>query len=233
MKKLLIVVLTLLILFCSCAKKAELGGIVRENGLLYLDLDNPLIDAEVIEKKVTLSNGKSDTSYMKVPLLNVDLKGANAVSACMAEDLDSAYGDYFNKPDDRIVKIDYTYHEINDVLAVLITVTEITPETESTLTYVYYYDILVDTEMDIVSYSNTCGAQFSSVYKAVMNTEWAADYEKETGSLPGDDAVSALIYKGDNVFDVYCINTDGLSETIITVEPEKTEIDFSQFTMQE
>lgn len=226
MKKFLVLMLAVLMLLCACGKREEnknitLGGITDpENGLLYIDFDNPLIEAEKKEVEVTLSDGTKGTSYMRVPMLNVDLEGAKEVSEEISDALNERYGKYFKKPDDRIVKVDYTSEDINDMLVVILTEEVITPEGSGTMTYTYYYDSLADTSLSMLDFSNYNGAQLATVYEAVLETDWAAEYEEETGNLPYEDVLTGLTCKGDLLFTAYCTNPDGVTQTALELEVE-------------
>ncbi len=234
MKRFLIVLLVTLMLMCACGEdEIKLGGITNpENGLLYLDFDDPVIEADKKEVDVTLSDGTKGTSYMKIPMLNVDLEGAKEVSETVEKDLIEKYGDYFEDPDDRIIKIDYTTEDIYDMLVLLISEEITTPKGTGKITYSYYYDSLADTPLSIVDFSNYNGAQFATVYKAVLESDWAADYEKETGELPYEDVITALGCKGELLFTVYCTNPDGITQTVLELQVEDVPLDFSGLEVQ-
>ncbi len=222
MKKLILILLTLVMLLCACEKKQELklGGYLSENGYWYLDFDDPTVEAEKKEVKVTLSDGTVDTAYMRRPILNVDTEGANTVTGSIKNYLDEKYEKYFKKPDDRIVKIDYETSDTNDMLTVIIT-EEITT-VEKTVKYVscFYYDALADVELNMMEYSNTNGAQLSTVYEAVIESDWAKEYEKTTGKPPYEDVINGLVHHGDLKFDVYCIDPDGENVTKLELQVE-------------
>ncbi len=222
MKKSIVLLLAILILLCACEKKQEieLGGYLSENGYWYMDPESPTVEAPKKEIKVTLSDGTTDTSYMKRPILNVDTEGANSVTDVIKNYLDDNYGKYFKKPDDRIVKVDYTTGYENDILTVVITEEIITPDSTSKKSTAFYYDALSDVELNMLEYTNTNGAQLSTVYKALLDSDWAKEYEAETGNLPYEDIITAINYKGDLVFDVYCTNPDGLTETVLELQVE-------------
>lgn len=216
-KKALIIALALMMLLCGCAKKDEikLGGYLSENGYWYLDFDEPVVEQKT-EIKVTLSDGTEGTSYMRRPIVNVDNEGANAVSKSIKDYLDDKYAKYFKKPDDRIVKIDYETSENNDILTVILT-EEITTA-EKTVEYVtcYHYDDLAATELNMLEYSNTNGAQLSTVYEAVLESDWAKEYEEKTGTPPYEDSMLGLVCHGELMFDVYCVDADG--ENVVKLE---------------
>lgn len=226
MKRFLILLLTLLMLLCACGddegeKEVTLGGITDpENGLLYIDFDNPVIEADKKEAEVTLSDGTKGTSCMKIPMLNVDLAGAKELSETIEKDLTEKYGDYFKDPDDKIVKVDYTTEDINDMLVLYVSEEVTTTKGKGTITTSYYYDALADTPLSIIDFSNYNGAQFATVYKAVLNSDWAADYEKATGELPYEDVITALGCKGDLLFKIYCTNPDGITQTVLELQVE-------------
>lgn len=243
MKKILAVILASLLLLSACGDKTKsdkkdnadkdtqtesvekekrpLGGIVNpDSGILYLDYDDPIAVFDRKEIEVTLSNGEKGTSYMNIPVLNVDLPEANEVSAAVEKDLMDKYGSYFENPDDRIIKVDYFTEDIYDMLILFVTEEITTPEGSGTKTWGYYYDVISDDALDIVSFSNYCGAQFATVYKAVLESEWAAEYEKETGSLPYEDVITAIGCKGDLLFTIYCTNPDGVTQEVLELQVE-------------
>ena len=239
MKRFLAMLLALLILLCACGEDKEsekeltLGGITDPNtGLVYIDFDDPVITGEEMKAEVTLSEGTKGSSYMKIPVLNVDLKGANEVSETVKADLTEKYGDYFDDPDDRLIKVDYTTENINDMLVLLVSEEITTPDSNSKMTYSYYYDSLADTPLSIVDFSNYNGAQFATVYKAVIESDWAVKYEEETGNLPYEDVITALACKGDLLFTVYCTNPDGMTQTVLELQVEDVPLDFSGFEVQ-
>ena len=221
-KKAFIIVIALMMLLCSCQKeeKQKLGGYLSENGYWYLDFEDPTVEAEKKEVKVTLSDGTKDTAYMRRPIINVDNEGANAVTKSIKDYLDEKYGKYFKKPDDRIVKIDYETSAANDILTVVIT-EEITT-TEKTIKYAkcFHYDDLAAVELNMMEYSNTNGAQLSTVYEAVLDSDWAKEYEKETGNPPYEDVINGLVCHGELMFDVYCIDADGENVTKLELQVE-------------
>ncbi|MBR5515932.1 MAG: hypothetical protein IKU52_06990 [Clostridia bacterium] len=215
-------------------EKIELGGYQSENGNWYVDEENPLITIAEYERKTELSNKKTDTSYMKLPHVNVDLEGAKSVSAHIKADYTEKYESFFKKPDDRIVKVDYSYEIAQDTIAILISEEVTTPKESGTITYVYYYDILVDSEESISTYAGICGSSLYEIMEGLIETDWAKDYLTVTGFEPNDSCITALTFNPeDETFDVYCINTDGISQTVVTVTPVEQEIDFSQFQPSE
>lgn len=222
MKKLFILLIAVMLLLCACKKEQEvkLGGYLSENGLWYIDFESPVIEAEKKEVEVTLSDGTKDTSYIKRPILNVDIEGANAVTERIKTYLDDSYEKYFKNPDDRIVKVDYTTDDENDILTVIITEEIITPEKTSKKSTAFYYDALSDVELNMLEYSNTNGAQLTTVYKALLETDWAKEYEDKTGEPPYQEVITALNYKGDLVFEAYCTNPDGITETVLEMQVE-------------
>ena len=219
-KKVLITVLALLLLLCACEKKQELGGYKAENGYWYIDFEDPTVEAEKKEVKVTLSDGTVDTAYMRRPILNVDLEGANAVTESIKSYLDEKYGKYFKKPDDRIVKIDYETSDVNDMLTVVITEEITTPEKTVKYATCFHYDALADVELNMMEYSNTNGAQLSTVYEALLESDWAKEYEKTTGNPPYEDVMNGLVCHGELKFDVYCIEPDGENVTKLELQVE-------------
>ena len=219
-KKALITVLALMMLLCACEKKQELGGYLSENGYWYLDFEDPTVEAEKLEVEVTLSDGTKDTSYLRRPILNVDTEGANAVTKSIKTYLEDKYKSYFKKPDDRIVKVDYETSDINDMLAVVITEEVITPKETSKLSTCFYYDALSDVELNLMEYSNINGAQLSTVYEAILETDWAKEYEKVTEHMPYEDVLTALVCTGSLKFDAYCTNPDTITETKLELEVE-------------
>ncbi len=222
MKKLIVILLALTILLCACGKDTDqkLGGYQSENGLWYIDFEDPTIEAEKKEVKVTLSDGTVDTSYLRRPILNVDIEGANTVTKSIKDYLDEKYEKYFKKPDDRIVKVDYETSDINDMLTVVITEEIITPEKTTVTVACFHYDALADVELNMMEYSNTNGAQLATVYEAVLESDWAEEYEKETGTPPYEDVIHGLVHHGDLKFDVYCIEPDGENVTKLELQVE-------------
>lgn len=222
MKKLVILLLALTLLLCACGKDTtpELGGYQSENGYWYLDFEKPTVEGPKKEVKVTLSDGTKDTSYMRLPIVNVDNEGANTVSKSIKTYLDEKYGKYFKNPDDRIVKIDYETSAANDILTVIL-IEKITT-TEKTVEYVtcYHYDDLAAVELNMMEYSNTNGAQLSTVYEAVIASDWAKEYEEQAGHPPYEDVMNGLVCHGDLLFDVYCIDADGENVTKLELQVE-------------
>lgn len=245
MKRLAILLMCLLILLCSCGNEKDgfskklkkniidpadlkLGGYTAENGYVYLDESDPLVLIAEYERGVELSNGERDVAYMKLPYINVDLEGAKAVSEHLNADYTTKYGDYFKKPDDRIVQVDYTSSIVQDSLAIFVHETVTTPTEKGTITYAFYYDILVDCELPLSSYAGVCGSTLSEIMEGLESTDWAADYLTQTGIEPNDSCITALDFNADDqTFDVYCINPDGTTQTVVNVTPVDQELDFS------
>ncbi len=219
-KKILILILALMMLLCACEKKQQLGGYKAENGYWYIDFENPTIDAEKKEIKATLSDGRKDTSYIRRPILNVDTEGANAVTESIKTYLDEKYGKYFKDPDDRIIKVDYETQDIYDILTVIVTEKVITAEKTTEYTTCFHYDALADVELNMMEYSNTNGAQLSTVYKAVLESDWAKEYEKTAGTPPYEDVISGIVHRGELMFDIYCIEPDGENVTKLELQVE-------------
>ena len=134
--------------------------------------------------------------------------------------LDDKYKSYFKKPDDRIVKVDYETSDNNDMLTVVVLEEIITPEKTTTYASCFHYDALADVELNIMEYSNTNGAQLSTVYAAVLESDWAKEYEKTTGKPPYEDVMLGLVCHGELKFDVYCLNADGESYTKLELQVE-------------
>ncbi len=221
LKRALLIVLALMLLLCGCQKDTvKLGGYQSENGLWYIDFEDPTIEAEKKEVKVTLSDGTVDTSYLRRPILNVDIEGANTVTKSIKDYLDEKYEKYFKKPDDRIVKVDYETSDINDMLTVVITEEIITPEKTTVTVACFHYDALADVELNMMEYSNTNGAQLSTVFKAVLESDWAEEYEEKTGKPPYEDVMMGLVCHGDLKFDVYCLDADGENVTKLELQVE-------------
>lgn len=208
-------------------EKPELEGIYNENiDLWYLDPEAPLKQRFSTSVDVTLSNGKKDTSYINIPILNADIEGANALSDEIAADLEAQYAEYFADPDDKIVKVDYSpvVHTDRDLAAVIISHQIITPEEETKFTTVYYYDLLSDVDLNTLEYVNLCGSQISEIYGGLLETEWAAEYESATGEAPTQDGMTCIIYKSGKEFDVYFTNPDGKTETVVSVTALTTDL---------
>ena len=222
MKRLIITILALTMLLCACGKDTnlKLGGYQAENGYWYMDFKEPVIDAEKQEVKVTLSDGTKDTSYIRRPILNVDIEGANAVTKSIKTYIDEKYKSYFKKPDDRIIKVDYEISDNNDMLTVILTEEIITPAGTTRYVSCFHYDALADTELNMMEYSNINGAQLSTVYAAVIESDWAKEYEKTTGKPPYEDVMLGLVCHGDLKFDVYCLNHDGNGYTKLELQVE-------------
>lgn len=245
MKRVLLLLLCLIILLSSCSKDEfstelkknildpadlELGGYKAESGYWYLDEEDPLIVIAEYEREVELSNGERDTAYMKIPYVNVDTTGAAGISQHIKADYTTKYDSYFEKPDDRIVKVDYSYTIVQDTLAILMKEAVQTPEENSAITYAFYYDILVDTEISLNDFAGVCNSTLTEILDGLVETEWGKDYLTETGIEPNDSCITALTFNAeDGTFDVYCINPDGITQTVVNVTPVEQEIDFSQF----
>ncbi|MBR4881554.1 MAG: hypothetical protein IKU19_06440 [Clostridia bacterium] len=221
MKKLILILLALTMLLCACSKEStpELGGYQSENGYWYLDFDEPTVEVKK-EVKVTLSDGTTDTSYLCRPVINVDNEGANQVTKSIKDYLDEKYEKYFKKPDDRIIKVDYETSAANDILTVIITEEIITPEKTSNCVACFHYDDLAGVELNMMEYSNMNGAQLSTVFSAVYESDWAAEYEETTGESPYEDAMLGIVCHGDLLFDVYCLDPDGDSVTKLELQVE-------------
>ncbi|MBR6514836.1 MAG: hypothetical protein IKT46_08410 [Clostridia bacterium] len=221
MKKLIPILFILAILLCSCTNEAtpKLGGFQSENGYWYLDFEDPTVEVKQ-EVKVTLSDGTKDTAYICRPIVNVDNDGANTVSKSIKTYLDEKYGSYFKKPDDRIVKVDYESYANNDILTIVITENITTPDGTSSYATCFYYDDLAGSELNMMEYSNTNGAQLSTVYEAVIESDWAAEYEKTSGNPPYEDVITGMVCHGDLKFDVYCIEPDGINVTKLELQVE-------------
>ena len=223
MKKLCVLLTALLLALSSCNTAKDTGGIE------VIDYSNAVITSEQKTAKVTLSDGTNSISTMNIPKLNVDLDGANSLSEKMSNDLKEAYGSYFDSPDTRLLTVDYSYEEKNDIIAVLISSQLRSPDSSVTQTRVYYYDALADTELDLIEYVNFCGAQLSQLYGKLLESEWAQNYKNQTGNLPHDSVISAAVYKGSNSFDVYVRDTNETSDTLLTLTVDASELTLPEF----
>ncbi|MBE6574425.1 MAG: hypothetical protein E7652_08560 [Ruminococcaceae bacterium] len=219
----------------------ELGGILigeeepadGSDPLISLDETDPLICIANIERDVTLSDGTEGTSYIRIPYINLGIEGALTMSENIYNYYSERFSAYFNEPDDRIIKIDFRYEIRQDVLCIFITESIQTPAALSEMTYGYYYDILVDVEIDMETFIGYCGFTAVGIQEGLRETEWAARYYEETGNYPDHSIFTAVAFNISknqdisNTFDVYCTNTDNLTQSMIMVTPVKQELDLS------
>jgi len=249
MKRIAVLLLCLIILLTSCRGKAtsslkksvtdpdtlDFGGYKLEGTeYWYLDEKEPLVNIAEYEREVKLSNGKSGVASMRLPYLNVDIEGARSFSDNITKMYNEKYLSYFKKPDDRIVKVDYSYEIAQDTLILLMSETIETPKEKGTITYAYYYDIFTDESMDLVSFAGLCGTSLPELLDGLYNTQWSEEYLEETGFEPTENCLTGLTFNADEeTFDLYCIDTNGTTQTVVTVTPVEREIDFSQLQLYE
>lgn len=159
-----------------------------------VDYENPLTDA-VSEDGV------------HIPKINVYLKGACALS-------DEIKADFEKYTEKENAKVSYSYEIQYDTVQIIVK-GEAGGETEYR---VYYYDALVDSELDLSEFISYCSIAFKDLLSAT---------QEKAGDTPVDeDSVRYLVYHGDDSYDVY---TDS---GIYGVTVEKVDINPSEIMQQ-
>lgn len=211
----------------------ELGGILNEEiNLVYVDESDPIFCLGEQSFEMTLSDGTVGTSSIRLPYIDADLPGAISVSNHIYGDYTEKYSEYFETPDDRIVNVDYSWEIAQDTLCILMHERIQTPEYTGSMTYVFYYDILVDQEMSMAEFIGISGSSFTEILDGIYNTDWSAAYTETTGSEPTDAVITAVTFnkavdeEAVDTFDVYCINADGVTQTLLEVTPVEAESPF-------
>lgn len=216
------------------SKLPELGGYIDEgNGLLYIDYEDALRTWAYGEKEVVLSDGTKGRSVIKLPILNVELEGALECSKEMAQELYSVYGSHLTDSDDRIINMDFTAEDVRDFIIVTVTAHIKESGRSYDVVHTYYYDAISDAVVSLIEFIYMNGYQFSDVYSAIIETDWAQECKESTGKYPYEDVITALTYDGEGNFEVYCTNADGKTQTKLSVKPEKTELNFEDFTVMQ
>lgn len=212
----------------------ELGGVVNEeNGILYVDETDPIFCLGEQSFEMTLSDGTVGTSSIRLPYIDADLPGAISVSNHIYSDYTEKYSEYFDTPDDRIVNVDYSWEIAQDTLCILMHEKVQAPDYTGEMTYVFYYDILVDQEMSMAEFIGISGSSFTELLDGIYLTDWSASYTEATGNEPTDAVITAVTFnradtdEGVDTFDVYCINADGVTQTLLTVTPVEAEDPFA------
>lgn len=206
MKKICVLFLVLIVIFCGCSKKDN-------NEILTVDYENALVCQKELK-----SSGEHGSVIVRIPKINVDLNNANSLSEKMESELSQRYESLKDSSDD--VVIDYSYTEELDIITILITEKRTVDGGEKIKANVYYYDALSDSEMSEVDYINSCGAVYKEIFNAVNDTDWAKGYTEETGNSVTDDMISAIVYIEDNDFTLYMRKPNEQYDTAITVTAE-------------
>lgn len=213
-----------------------------EGNLISIDPLKPLIDAEAKEyRDIYEEDGKAHENSYKIPELNVNLEGANELSASIYSDFKNEYGTHFSMLDDLsgenvrkgepylTVDYDFTYHI--DVLIVNVHGCYTTLDGKETNKYhLYYYDALTDMELALDEYFAYCATSYNDVAGAMVEAmaESHPDEEVDAHSL----AFAVRTEDGENIkFDTY-VQLESGEMAIVPVEVEKTHIDMSQFEVQ-
>ena len=213
-----------------------------EGNLIMIDPLKPLIDAEAKEyRDIYEEDGKAHENSYKIPELNVNLEGANALSAAIYSDFKNEYGTHFSMLEDLsgenvrkgepYLNVDYTFTYHIDVLVTTIHGVYTTLDGTSTDKYhLYYYDALTDEELALDDYFAYCQTDYNSVAGAMVEAlaESHPNVEVDAHSL----AFAVRTEDGETIkFDAYALLPDG-NMTVVPVEVEKTHIDMSQIEVQ-
>ena len=242
----------LLLMFCmiftliACGEKTEEppSDYDDEGNLIIIDPLKPLIDAEAKEyRDIYEEDGKAHENSYKIPELNVNLEGANELSASIYSDFKNEYGTHFSMLEDLsgenvrkgepYLNVDYTFTYHIDVLVTTVHGCYTTLDGSTTDKYhLYYYDALTDEELALDDYLAYCQTDYNAVAGAMVESlsESASytDAEIDAHSL----AFAVRTEDGETVkFDAYVQLPDG-HMVVVPVEVEKTHIDMSQIEVQ-
>ncbi len=250
-------ILTLILAFCmifaftACGKNNEAPDTsdtppsdYNENGdLIIIDSEKPLVDAETKEyRDIYEDDGKAHDNSYRIPKLDVNLEGANAVSAAIYSDFKNTYGTHFSMLDDLsgenvrtgepYVTVDYDFEYHLDVLIAIIHGVSTAIDGTVTNTYnIYYYDALADIELALDEYLAYCQSNYNEVAGAALEA-LKVSHPEETGLDAHSLVYAVRTEAGDTIkFDAYMLLSNG-DTVIVPVEVEKMTLDMSQFEVQ-
>lgn len=256
MKHILITILALCMLlsFAACgsdktgddtaAPESSAPSDYNENGeLIIIDSENPLIEAESNSyRDIYSDDGKAHDNFYRIPKLNVNLEGANAVSDEIYSDFKNEYGTHFSMLDDLsgenvrtgepYVTVDYSFEYHLDVLIVNIHGVSTAIDGTVTNTYnIYYYDALTDTELTLDDYLAYCATSYNDVAAAAL--ESLEESHPEETEIDAHSLMYAIKTEdGDMIkLDAYMLLSNK-DTVIVPVEVEKTTLDFSSIEVQ-
>ena len=209
-----------------------------EGNLISIDPLKPLIDAEAKEyRDIYEEDGKAHENSYKIPELNVNLEGANALSESIWSDFKNEYGTHFSMLDDLsgenvrkgepYLNVDYTFTYHIDVLITTVHGVYTTLDGATTDKYhLYYYDALTDMELALDDYLAYCQSNYNSVAGAMVEA-MAESYPDETVDAHSL-AFAVRTEDGETIkFNAY-VQLESGNMIEIPVEVEKTHIDMSQ-----
>ena len=246
----LILVFCMIFALAACGQKEEAPDTTEapsdynEKGeLIIIAAEKPLVDAETKEyRDIYEDDGMAHDNSYRIPKLDVNLEGANAISAEIYSDFKNTYGTHFSMLDDLsgekvrtgepYVTVDYSFEYHLDVLITVVHGVSTAIDGSVTNTYnMYYYDALADTELALDEYLAYCHSSYNDVAGAAVEAV-KASYPDET-EVDAHSLVYAIRTEAGDIikFDAYVMLSNG-DTVILPVEVEKTSIDMSQFEVQ-